>query len=67
MNVLLKTPLLTSYHLKKNFDDKILAIFLLLIAVLVLFGALFIDIAKSSSPPFEEENSSVHSKASIFV
>ncbi|MBI2019251.1 hypothetical protein HYS95_01105 [Candidatus Daviesbacteria bacterium] len=66
MNVLLNTPFLTSSHLKKNFDDKILAIFLLLIAVLVLFGALFIDTAKSSAPSFEEEPSAP-SRASVYV
>lgn len=53
MNILINTPLLNSSHLKENFDNKILAIFLILIAVLVMVGVLFVDFSNAfgSSDP----------------
>lgn len=46
MNVLINTPLLRSQSLKKNFDNKIIIVFLGLIFALVILGLLFVDITQ---------------------
>ncbi len=46
MNVLISTPLLRSQSLKKNFDNKIIVVFLGLIFALIILGILFVDITQ---------------------
>lgn len=59
MNALINTPLLRSNSLRTDFDNKILAIFIGMILVLVVLGMIFIDLMSSYTPSLqieEEEN-----------
>lgn len=47
MNIILNTPLPVSAVSKKDFDNKILFLFLLFMAVMVGLGLLFVDVTKS--------------------
>jgi len=69
MNALINTPLLRSRSLRTDFDNKILAIFIGMILVLVVLGMIFIDLMSSYTPSLqiEEEENPDFTQVTIFT
>ncbi len=69
MNALIHTPLLRTQSLRSDFDNKILAIFLGIILLLVILGLLFVDLMGSYTPllPVENEENSDFTQVTIYT
>lgn len=69
MNILIDTPLLKSAPLKKNFDNKVLVVFLGIIFSLVILGLVFIDITRGFFPSsrINQESPVIPSKVSLYA
>lgn len=55
MNILLDTPLLRTSTLKKEFDNRVLLVFMLIIYILVFLGLFLVSLTKefSNTSPVE--------------
>lgn len=50
MNILINTPFLTSNPIKENFDNNVLAVFLVIIFTLLILGLIFINLIRNYYP-----------------